>query len=106
MADEVTRSFEDSPCKEYSFNKCVLPDDSILDTISVDTEDDCQFYCKEVYTDVCLFHIYVSDRGNCTLANYQYKLYLDLCEDIAVPPNSTIDVSTFNTPSIVQYKVR
>ena len=77
-------------CNDYSVDKCELEEDAILETLKVSSASVCQFYCKDIYPEICKFFILDQKQNMCMLMQEPLDHYTESCTKISGPDNPSI----------------
>lgn len=72
-------------CNDYTFDKCRLNDDAVIETLKDVSEPDCQFYCHAIYNTTCRFFIYDQQQTVCQLVKEELISYIDTCRKVGGP---------------------
>ena len=82
----------DHPCAGFTLTNCPTDEDAIIDTIHGISEEDCQFFCNEIYTGDCKFFIYDRFDYECQMIQEPFEHFSDSCEKVGGPVEPSLSV--------------
>ena len=85
--DSKTLSYN---CNDYTVDKCVLEEDAILETLKGSSASVCQFYCKDIYPEICKFFILDQKQNMCMLMQEPLDHYTASCRKMSGPDTPSI----------------
>ena len=74
-----------SDCNDFTFDKCTLKDDAVIETVKDVSQSDCQFYCNVIYNTTCKFFIHDKQQATCTLVKEEIQTYVNTCRKMGGP---------------------
>ena len=78
-------------CQDVTLDRCSgnaeIPP---FETLTLPSAEDCQEYCRDVFTDMCTFFIYDRQQVFCQLFDYDPDVYASSCALIGGTPNPSL----------------
>ena len=78
-------------CQDVTLDRCSgnaeIPP---FETLTLPSAEDCQEYCRDIFTDVCTFFIYDRQQVFCQLFDYDPDVYASSCALIGGTPNPSL----------------
>ena len=78
-------------CQDVTLDRCSGNEETPpFETLTLPSAEDCQEYCRDVFTDVCTFFIYDRQQVFCQLFDNVPDIYASSCALIGGTPNPSL----------------